>query len=223
MNLRRLNIRLRKREDQEKRQHRLWKRTHKRGHAKAAKRDHRAVKRLKGLIRAERKRRLRAPKIMFDDVTVDLIPEKAEAVAGYVNGAFTTFPELKTRFPHAHRLSIAVSADEPRARCLDIEAGDATIDEAPGWFFDHQRIRPHEVPVFYISVSQADELVAHLKAHGIRRREYDLFTAHYTFEPHLCGPKSCGECRAHADSTQYTNIALGRSLDASKLSPDFFA
>jgi hypothetical protein len=223
MNLAKLKIRLRKREEQRDRQHRLWKRTHERGHAKAARRDSRAVKRLRGLIKKERERRHRAPKRMFDDVTLSLVPEKAEAVGCYVNGAFKNCAEAKTKFPHAHRLSISVTASDPNARCLDIEGGDATIDEAPGWFHDHAKERPHEVPVFYISVSMADELVAYLKAHGIKRRQYDLFTAHYTFEPHLCGPKTCGECRAHADSTQYSDVALGRSLDVSKLSPDFFA
>lgn len=223
MNLAKLKIRLRKREEQHDRQQRLWKRTHERGHAKAARRDSRAVKVLRKLIKEERRRRRQAPKRMFDDVTLSLVPPKAEAVCCYVNGLYVNCHEAKTRFPHAHRLSISVTASDPHSRCLDIERGDATIEEAPGWFYEHQKVRPHEVPVFYTSVSQADELVAYLKAHGIGRREYDLFTAHYTFEPHLCGPKTCGECRARADATQYSDVALGRSLDVSKLSPDFFA
>lgn len=223
MNLAKLNIKLRKREEQRDRQQRLFKRTHEHGHAKAAKRDTRAVRKLKGLIRAERRRRRRAPKRMFDDVTLSLIPPKAQAVACYVNGAYANCAEAKTLFPHAHRLPISVTASDPNARCLDIERGDATIAEAPGWFWEHQKARPHEVPVMYISASQADELVAYLRAHGIKRNWYDLFTAHYTYEPHLCGPKTCGECRAHADMTQYSDRALDRSLDESVLSPHVFA
>ena len=69
---------------------------------------------------------------MYDDVNLALIPANAPAVAGYVGGRWPTYGPMVAKFPHAKHLSIAISALE-NARCLDVEPGDATIAQAPGW------------------------------------------------------------------------------------------
>lgn len=51
MNLPRLRRRERRRKDRRDRQHRLWRRTHERGHARAARKEAKAVRYLKSLIR----------------------------------------------------------------------------------------------------------------------------------------------------------------------------
>lgn len=204
-----------------RRQHELWKETHLRGHAKEAKHDGKRARQLKAAIsKRERERIAKAPKVMFDDTSVQLIPEKAPAVAGYVGGNFETWPEIVTGFPDAHKLSIAVNAGE-HARCLDIETGDATPAEGPNWVRGMLERHPDLYPVLYGSISLMPEILAAMLDSGFKRNEFLLWSAHYTFHPHICSPKTCGfatEC----DATQWTDLALGRSLDESRLKPHFF-
>jgi hypothetical protein len=149
--------------------------------------------------------------VMYDSVTVDEIPVSAPAVAGYVGGSWPTFHELVPRFPHAHRLSIAVNSGED-ADCLDIEKGDATPAEAPAWFH-RQRARGVYRPCFYASLSVMPEVIAALANAGIQRHEYRLWVAHYTYVPHI---------EPGYDACQWTDRALGRNLDESLCVDDFF-
>lgn len=158
---------------------------------------------------------------MYDDVNLSLIPPNAEAVAGYVNGRWPTYPEVVRRWPKAKHLSIAVNryAD---ADCLDVEKGDATNAEAPAWV-KRQLARGAYRPVVYTSVSNAPTLLRTLAAAGISRSLVRLWTAHYTHREHLCGP-ACGfGMKTTADATQWTDRALGRSLDQSLCAVGFFA
>ena len=70
---------------------------------------------------------------MFDSIDLSQIPATAPAVAGYVDGRWPTFARLPGMFPHAHLLSVAVTAAGD-ADCLDIETGDATPADAAGWY-----------------------------------------------------------------------------------------
>jgi hypothetical protein len=150
---------------------------------------------------------------MYDAVDVAQIPRGALAVAGYVDGHWATFPSLERDFPHAHRLSIAVSAMAD-ADCLDIENGDASPAEAPGWV-RRQLARRLRLPVVYSSVSGMAAVIAELGHAGIPRTEYRLWTAHYTGTPHRCTHRCWPDFRDSAGATQYTDKALERNLDAS--------
>lgn len=161
------------------------------------------------------------PTVMYDDINLSLIPKDAQAVAGYVGGQWPTFSRLRAMFPGAKkRVSIAVSASED-ADILDIENGDATNAEAAAWF-KRQQARGAKRPGFYTSVSNVAALIATLTKAGIARAAYVLWTAHYTDSPHLCGPKCYPSMPTTAEATQYTSHALGRSLDASVVTPAFF-
>lgn len=157
---------------------------------------------------------------MYDSITLTEIPKDAEAVAGYVNGRWPTYPKLAALFPHAHRLSIAVTA-EADADCLDIEKYDATPAQAPGWVRRQQK-RGVKRPVVYCAVSDAKTVLGVLAAAGISRSQVRLWTAHYTKTPHRC-TSVCGfGFTGTADATQYTDVAEGRSLDASLVASTFF-
>ena len=158
--------------------------------------------------------------LMYDSVDPAQIPAAAEAVAGYVGGRWPTFAGLAASHPHAHRLSIAVNSEED-ADCLDIEAADATPAQAPAWF-RRQKARGVKKPVVYCSLNDAHTVVGVLAASGIRRGQYRLWTAHYTYQPHLCSPKCGLHMTASADATQFTNRALARNLDASLVKDSFF-
>lgn len=174
----------------------------------------------KGYFLVGKRPRQATPTLMYDDVNLSLIPKDAQAVAGYVGGWWPTFSKLRAMFPRARRVSVAVNSRED-ADFLDIERGDATNSEAAAWF-KRQRARGAKRPGFYTSVSNVAALVGVLKRSGISRPAYRLWTAHYTDKPHLCSPKCYVGMPTTADGTQYTNHALGRSLDASVVTPAFF-
>jgi hypothetical protein len=156
---------------------------------------------------------------MFDDTNVSLMPTAA-AEAGYVGGRWPTYNELKAKFPNARLLGIAVTASED-AECLDVENGDATIAQIYGWF-KRQQARKVYRPVIYSSVSQMNAIHATMTANGFARSEYRLWSAHYGAGQHICGPSSCKLTSVACDGTQWTSTAMGKSLDESLLSADFF-
>lgn len=158
---------------------------------------------------------------MYDSVTLTEIPANAEAVAGYVNGRWPTYTQLAAKWPHAHRVSIAVNA-EADADCLDIENGDATPAQAPAWV-RRQIMRGVKKPVVYANLSTMPAVLSVLKASGIGRSQVRVWTAHYTHVPHRC-TSACGKqygLTTTADATQYTNVALNRNLDASLVTQAF--
>ena len=153
-------------------------------------------------------------------ISVGQIPANAEAVAGYVGGLWPTYATLLLEFPHAKKLSIAVNARQD-AECLDVEAGDASPDQAAAWVKRQQKLGVKK-PVIYCSVSQVRLVLGMLSRAGIPRTAIRLWTAHYTFKPHLCSA-SCGFGDLKADATQWTDHALGKNLDQSLCLPTFFA
>jgi hypothetical protein len=158
---------------------------------------------------------------MYDSIDLSQIPADAAAVAGYVGGNWPTFAKLAGQFPHAHRLSIAVNAGEDAA-CLDIEQGDATVDQAAAWVKRQQAHGGVARPVLYTSLSQAAAVLDALADAGIARADVRLWTAHYTGAPHRC-TGACGSGFSDtADATQYTNQALNKNLDASLVADTFF-
>lgn len=172
-------------------------------------------------------RKLRKPKskpvpqlTMYDSVDIGQIPRSALAVAGYVGGHWPTFTELVPLFPYAHRQSIAISADED-ADILDIENGDATPGQAPSWV-KRQLARGVKRPGVYCSLAIAWRVWLGLKLARIPRNRVRIITAHYTYTPHRCSPLCRFSFWTRADATQYTDKALGRNLDATLCSPDFF-
>jgi hypothetical protein len=160
---------------------------------------------------------------MYDSTNVGTLPHGADAYAGYVQGLFPTFAALQRMFTASgtHLLSIAVFASG-NADCLDIESGDATNAQAPGWV-KRQLARGAQRPCLYTSVSNMDALMTTLGGAGISRAEIRLWSAHYGQGKHICAPGTCGLTRHACDGTQWTDAALGRSLDESVLLTNFFS
>jgi hypothetical protein len=160
--------------------------------------------------------------IMYDAIAVGNIPQNATAAAGYVDGMWPTLLELKARLPHAHVLSIAVFAADD-ADCLDVEQGDATPAEAPGWVL-RQQDRGAYRPAVYTSVSNVPAVLSALGAAGIPRSGVRIWSAHYTGITHICGPSTCAYpgLTINCDATQFTDVSHGLPLDASLVSGTFF-
>lgn len=177
------------------------------------------IKKISKRIR-KHKRHQDSTTVMYDSVTVSEIPRDPDAAAaGYVNGLYNTWSQIQAG-PWKHKLPIAVSVSAD-AECLDVEAGDATNDQAPDWV-KRQHGRGIHKPVVYTSVSNASALLSTLARSGIQRDEVRLWTAHYTFHPHLCSP-ACGYgLTTTADATQWTDHSGGRNLDESLVGKSFF-
>lgn len=76
---------------------------------------------------------------MYDSTVPEHIPPDSAYVAGYMDGAW---PWMRTRpalFPKAKKLDIAVFAST-QAKCLDVEKGNATPQQAPGWAKDQRAL-----------------------------------------------------------------------------------
>jgi hypothetical protein len=187
-------------------------------------------KRRKVVRRWREKHRVKTPTSMFDSVNVDEIPPDAEAVLGYTGGSWPTYHELEHRFPNARVISAAISASED-ADLLDVEQGDATPEQVPAWY-SRQVERRKRDPGFYnlerngayAAVSELTEVIAHMRAARHKDRSWIQMSAHVGQGKHICGPKSCHYpgLDLTAQSTQYDWSALGRNLDESVVSRDFW-
>lgn len=134
-----------------------------------------------------------------------------EAVAGYVNGQWPSYNGLVKRYPGAKHLSIAVNTSAD-ARCLDIETGDATPDQAPAWV-RRQHARGVKRPILYANTSTMPAVIAALTADHIKRDEYLVWTAHYTGFAHV---------EPGSDATQWESVERGASnYDTSECLPWF--
>lgn len=162
---------------------------------------------------------------MFDDTTAALIPSTAKVIGVYIDGRYKNDAEIRTKFPQAALVTIAVSAND-NAEVLDVEAMDATIAEVYAWL-KRQLARGVYLPVIYISVSQVDRLMETMTANGfVHGKHFRIWSAHYGAGEHLCGPSTCKLTKTACDWTQFTNRANNSSLDESDLgtvAPSFTA
>lgn len=76
---------------------------------------------------------------MYDSVAASAIPTDAAIVAGYVDGAYVWSDSDWARFPGSRRVRIAVFANTNDGHVLDVEQGNATPAQAPGWVLQRRR------------------------------------------------------------------------------------
>lgn len=159
---------------------------------------------------------------MFDSVDgVSVMPyDPTYAYAGYVNGNpnWRDYESLVKAFPGHNILSISVNSFGD-ADCLDIEKGDATNTDAPGWL-DRQFARGNRRPALYTSASNVNALAT---AIGSRLSSVRIWSAHYGAGMHICGPSTCRLTAIACHATQWTDKAFGRNLDQSLCGDDFFS
>lgn len=118
---------------------------------------------------------------MHDSVTAADIPHDAVAVAGYVDGFYAWSEQDWRRFPNAYKLRVAISAATNDGDVLDVETGDATPAQAPGWVA-MRRAAGLARPILYCGRWQWAALQAAMAQAG---QEADYWVAQYTGAPHL--------------------------------------
>jgi hypothetical protein len=87
---------------------------------------------------------------MYDGVSPGRLPADAAMVGGYVNGMYAWSAASWARFPKARKVTIAVTA-AASANVLDVETGDATPTQAPGWALNERR--EGHIPTVYCNRS----------------------------------------------------------------------
>jgi collagen triple helix repeat protein len=146
---------------------------------------------------------------MGDAVTPANLPVGLDAYAGYMDGRYDDFSAIAAAEPHAWLLDLSVFLANA-AEGLDVEAGDATVAEAP--VFVKERIAAGVWrPVVYMSLDVMPAVIAACAAEGLPRSSYRLWSAHYTSRAHVC---------PGADGTQWVDHG---GWDESLLNSDFFA
>lgn len=116
---------------------------------------------------------------MHDSITASDIPTSATMVAGYVSGTWTWSAADWARFPHATKVRIATHADVNDGHVLDVETGDATPAEAPGWVT--MRRAAGVTPTVYMNNSTWASVKAAFVAQGVAQPNY--WVAHYDADP----------------------------------------
>lgn len=120
------------------------------------------------------------PRTMYDSITPGDIPLTAAVVLGYVNGTFEWSAAGWARFPHAVKVRCATRATVNDGHVLDVEKGDATAEQAPGWV-QMRRRAGLATPTVYCSASAWPSVRAAFAAAGVAAPLYLI--AHYDGDP----------------------------------------
>jgi hypothetical protein len=124
---------------------------------------------------------------MYDSIDASAVPANP-LLAGYINGKWQSYYQMAADNPTSTVLSITVKAHNSdgswvAADILDVESGDATPAEAPGWT---QAMRALHRPVITPYCSRLGTWPA-TKAAFVSQKVAlpDFWVADYTTQPHL--------------------------------------
>lgn len=114
---------------------------------------------------------------MADSVTPNLIPEKyrqkPNGVALYVNGMWAVTRKVLDHYPRSIRISVTGSRESAAdARCVDVERGDATPKDVPG--FVHARDLMNRDHLIYSDRSNVAAILGEFKLQYPSRHPTDL-------------------------------------------------
>lgn len=148
---------------------------------------------------------------MFDTITLSTVPPGSQYLAGYTDGRWPTFLPLTRLSWRPHVKSINVFGSD-HADCADVEPGDLTPSQAPGWW-RADRAAGWAKPCLYSSLWEFEnQVIPAMSRAGIPRSAYWAWDADFTFRAHIDPTFDC---------TQWTDRAFGRNLDESACSPAF--
>jgi hypothetical protein len=109
-------------------------------------------------------------RVMRDSTTAaDISAHGLDLVGGYGNGLYKWSDADWQRFPNAGHVYIDVNGSDPRGcGVLDVETGDATPDQAPGWVKARAALKPAYPPVIYCNRATLTPLFNAMAAAGLR-------------------------------------------------------
>lgn len=89
---------------------------------------------------------------MADSVTPANLPAGFDLYGGYDDGLYDNVAAIRARFPGKTVIAFTVFPSDNKGDCLDVEKGDATPGQAPGWVVA-RRNAGHGGPLVYCSWS----------------------------------------------------------------------
>lgn len=104
-------------------------------------------------------------RVGYDSINASAIPSNAQVVAGYVDGRFAWTAADWALFPNAAKVRIAVFASTNDGAVLDVETGDATPQQAPGWC--QMRRAAGQIPTIYCNESTWPAVVSAFTSAGV--------------------------------------------------------
>lgn len=119
---------------------------------------------------------------MYDAVTSSNVPAGASLVAGYADGVFENVAQMRSRFPHATVVTIAV-LHTTRAQVADVETGDMTPAQAVQWATVTMHDVDNSLLTIYANTSTWPAIKAAFHAAGVTVPQW--WAAHYTGVPHM--------------------------------------
>ena len=169
------------------------------------------------------------PLSMPDSIRVNDLPKGFKAYLGYEDGNWPTISQLRQAFPGAFTVNLTVTARTLNTDGIDCEPGNPNALTSANWIQDKLQAHPDSRPIAYADLAstgyRAIDIWDYLTRKGIKRNQYRILTAHYTYTAHICGPHTCGQFPVDADGTQWTNKYPGQNgslVDMSMLSDTFF-
>lgn len=105
-----------------------------------------------------------------DSIDATQLPPGFDLYAGYVDGRWPSWGAICARFPEKPVISITVYATG-RAFCLDVEQGDATPQQAPGWVSRMRGLGELE-PMVYCSLAAWTEVRNAFYQQGVAEPQY---------------------------------------------------
>ncbi len=120
-------------------------------------------------------------RLLYDSVTASNIPVSATMVAGYLDGRYAWSEHDWQRHPTAQRVRITVFASDVAGDVLDVETGDATPAQAPGWV--QKRRDQGAWPSVYMNLSTWPMVRDAIRAAGLVEPPY--WVAAYDGNPEL--------------------------------------
>ena len=118
---------------------------------------------------------------MYDAVTAANIPAGGQLVAGYIDKIKLEpwSPADWARFPNAVKVTIVKKASTNDGHVLDVEPGDATPAEAPGWV--RMRRAAGADPTIYVNSSTWPTVQSAFSSAGVDQPHY--WIAHFDGDP----------------------------------------
>ncbi len=149
--------------------------------------------------------------IMYDSIYVSSFPASGfQATAGYVNGKWPNSAAMQARFPNLPHVALSVFASGA-ADGLDVENGDATPDEAPGWI-DTKWNRRLALPILYCNTSMIGAVRA-----AVGPRPFLWWSASYWLNQAM-------HLDAGAEATQFWDHGPnGENVDQTVMTDRFYA
>lgn len=89
---------------------------------------------------------------MADSISLASLPAGFDMYGGYDDGHWPDAAAIAAKFPGKTVIRFTVSASDNEGDCLDVESGDATPAQAPGWV-ERRRQAGHGGPLVYCSWS----------------------------------------------------------------------